>query len=311
MPQHGSDSRDRAVQPEIHSLALPGGVPMRFCRIPAGEFRMGARGFSPDEEPVHRVRIVEDFWLGETPVTQAQFAVWTKAERINHENKFAGKPDHPAENVGWCQAVRFCDWLTRTKSREFPVGHTMACLPTEAEWEYACRSGTETDYHTGDGEAALAEAGWCGEELGGNGAPPPVEKRTPNANSLLGLIQRGVVSTYPVEKGKPNGYGLHGMHGNVREWCHDPWDADAYRKRADGVEDPGQALRDAGYAAGIAWLTNDPSRRVFRGGSWRDSAEWCRSASRGRGNSDELNWRIGCRICLVRGTAGPKSEEVG
>lgn len=143
---------------KVISWTTPGGVvEMAFRLLPARTFRMGSRGHNPDEEPVHEAKIVQDFWLAETPVTQAQFALWTEAEGIEHEHDFGGHPDHPAENVDWHQANAYGAWLTQTKGQEFPG--LMACLPTEAEWEHACRSGTEPDYYNGDEAAALAEAG--------------------------------------------------------------------------------------------------------------------------------------------------------
>ena len=128
---------------------------MAFRLIPAGSFRMGSRGYSAWEEPVHCVKIPEPFWMAETPATQAQFALWTRAERIKHENHFKGHPEHPAESMDWQQAVAFCAWLAHVKAGELPEGFSLVCLPTEAEWEYACRAGTETEYYSGDGEAAL------------------------------------------------------------------------------------------------------------------------------------------------------------
>ena len=126
-----------------HILTWPEhGLEMTFRLIPAGSFRMGSRGYDEREEPVHRVLISEPFWLAETPVTQSQFALWTRSAKIEHENHFKGHPDHPAEKLNWEEATVFCAWLTREKSGEFPEGFTLARLPTEAEWEYACRAGT-------------------------------------------------------------------------------------------------------------------------------------------------------------------------
>ena len=168
------------AEPERHVLHWPEHrVEMAFRLIPAGVFRMGGRGYYAHEEPIHQVRIVEPFWMAETPVTQAQFALWTRAESIEHENRFKDRPDHPAESMDWRQAVSYCDWLTRTQGAVFPAGFHLACLPTEAEWEYACRAGTETEYYTGDGEAALAEAGWFGEDWR-VGATHPVRQKAPN-----------------------------------------------------------------------------------------------------------------------------------
>jgi formylglycine-generating enzyme required for sulfatase activity len=256
------------------------GVEMAFRLIPSGSFRMGSRGHFPEEEPVHRVKIPEPFWMAETSVTQAQFALWTKAEGIDHKNHFEGHADHPAENLDWRQAVAYCAWLTRTKAAEFPNGFTLACLPTEAEWEYACRAGTETEYYTGDGEAALAEAGWYSAGEWGS----------------LG-------STQPVRQKAPDDFGLHDLLGNVWEWCHDVWGKAAYWRCVDGADDPGRRARAEDYRAGEVIREKDARFRVLRGGSWFLPAVGCRSACRDWRRPDVRFELIGLRICLVRGSA--------
>ncbi len=138
-------------------------VEMKFRKIEPGEFRMGSRGRFPDEEPVHLVKITQPFWLGETPVTQEQFAVWTDAEGIGHKNQFGGRPNHPAENLTWRDAITYCAWLGKVTWSQLPKDSRFACLPTEAEWEYACRAKTETEFYSGDGEEALRAVGWFGE----------------------------------------------------------------------------------------------------------------------------------------------------
>jgi len=263
-----------------HVIQLADDVSMAFRYIPpTGKrgFRMGSRGSSRVEEPVHRVRIPDGFWLGETPVTQAQFGVWTDAEGIEHENSFPGRPDHPAENMTWWQAIAYCAWLTQARVEAFPPGRWMACLPTEAEWEYACRAGTETDYHTGDGEAALAEAGRYDEDWD--------------------------AGTRPVRQGAWNRCRLYDLHGNVWEWCHDLWDEASYRKRVDGDDDPWQALRARDYALGWERLLKDDLPRAIRGGSWFNSAGVCRSAFRSGGPPDDRVWSRGFRVCLAPGPA--------
>jgi formylglycine-generating enzyme required for sulfatase activity len=272
-------------EPERREFFLPGGEVMAFRRIPAGSFRMGSRGNGFDEEPVHRIAI-EEFWMAETPVTQAQFAKWTHAEKVTHQNHFqeADHRDHPAENMDWREANAFCHWLGRTvpgvPGNVMPPGFGLFCLPTEAEWEYACRAGTETDYYTGDGEAALAEAGWFGEE-------------------------RDSGSTHPVRRKRPNAFHLHDLHGNVDEWCHDLWDADAYRSRVDGDPDPGFALRSEDWKKGPEDVIDpqDDRLRVIRGGAWYISAGFCRSAYRDWGGPDVRYRFQGFRVCLVRGPA--------
>ena len=269
--------------PPRHVLVWPQrGVEMAFRLIPAGSFRMGSRGYYADEEPIHRVWIPRPFWMAETPVTQAQFALWTKAEKIKHDNEFKGCPDHPAESLDWGQAADFCTWLGRVKAAELPKGFPLARLPTEAEWEYACRAGTDTEYYTGDGAAALAEAGWFGEEW-------------------------GTGSTHPVRQKQPNAFGLYDLHGNVLEWCQDVYDPNAYRKRMDGWEAREWTLAGAGEDADYLTEEDRNARknrtRVLRGGSWNGHARICRSAYRNGDRPDDRRWNIGLRVCLVRGPA--------
>ena len=240
--------------------------------------RLGGRGGWRNEEPAHRVRLAGPFWLAETPVTQAQFGLWIKAEGVEHKNNFKNRPDHPAESLDWRQAQRYCAWLTATAPRDFPAGFR-ACLPTEAEWEYACRGGTDTEYHTGDGEAALRQAGWFAGNSGRE--------------------------TQPVGGKEANPFRLRDMHGNVWEWCHDVWAADAYRRRVDGDLDPGAGARDRDWAGGWERMLANENPRVLRGGSWDSSAWVCRSTFRGGREPVVRLWNFGFRVCLV---PGPDSQ---
>ena len=259
----------------IHTLdepviVLARGVTVQFRRIEPGEFRMGARSERPSEEPVHRVRITVPFYLGIFPVTQAQFAIWTESAGTEHKNHFAGHANHPAENLDWDQANTFCEWLNAEHGQQFPG--FAARLPTEAQWEYACRAGTETEYYTGDGEAALTRAGWFGEDWD-NG------------------------STHPVGGKDPNAWGLHDMHGNVWEWCQDVWDEYAYQRRVDRIGDP----------IGVMDGSEDPVR-VVRGGSWGYAARGCRSAVRDWGRPGSRGRGTGFRVCLVPGPGSSPPE---
>ena len=195
---------------------------MAFRQIPADSFSMGSRGYESEEEPAHLVTLSHPYYLGIYPVTQHQFSLWTNSESYTkwrqsrgqedeHKNYFENLPDHPAEKVTWYEAQGYCEWLKKSYCGQFPVGY-YASLPTEAQWEYACRAGTETEYYSGDGESALTEAGW----FAGNSR----EK------------------THPVGEKRANTWGLHDMHGNVWEWCREVYDAHAYRKRLDGIMDP-------------------------------------------------------------------------
>jgi hypothetical protein len=167
--------------------------------------------------------------------------------------------------VGWNEATAFCDWLTQ--SGLLPPGF-VACLPTECQWEYACRAGSDTEYYKGDGEASLAEVGWYAENSGNE--------------------------TKPVdEKMEEHPFGLFGMHGNVLEWCRDSWDEDAYKKRVDGVAESLTAPASKGPV------------RVLRGGSWGLTAGDCRAAFRNWNGPDGRNWNVGFRVCLV---PGPSAE---
>jgi formylglycine-generating enzyme required for sulfatase activity len=233
-------------------------IEMLFVEIPACPegFLMGSRGERATEEPRHRVVISEPFLMGIYPVTQAQFAIFRK----EHKNHFEGKPDHPAENMTWHDAVAFCEWL-----------HTDTKLPTEAQWEYGCRAGTETDYWNGDGEAALSEMGWFDEEW-----------------------DEG--STHPVGLKRVNKFGLYDMHGNVWEWCRDGWDEHAYSKRVDGVTDP--------FTKPENNEVEDKMARVLRGGSWLISARLCRSAFRLRDGAGSRGRNGGFRVCLFPGSGG-------
>ncbi len=240
-------------------------VSIQLNLIPKGSFLMGSRGNYVDEEPVHLVEIPDDFYLGIYPVTQQQFAVWTKQAGVDHENDLLGNNTHPAENMSWFEAKQYCDWLTRRfedQLSKLPELQAIECkvqLPTEAQWEYACSSWLDADgesdplrrvymdYHTGDGSAALNQAGWF-------------------ADNSQDKTQR-------VGQKQANRHGLFDMHGNVEEWCEDEWNGNAYRYHAQGIK--ASNISDNGQESKDAW-------RVLRGGSWDDRAADCRAAFRFR-----------------------------
>ncbi len=221
---------------------------MKFAWIPPGWFLMGGPGDA--EKPVHKVTITRGYWMGVSPVTQAQWA-WVMGSG-NRPSHFQGD-DRPVEQVSWDEAQVF---LARMKEL---TGKPVR-LPTEAEWEYACRAGTTTDYHSGNGENLLQEVAWFDH----------------NSDE----------ETHPVGQKKPNEWGLYDMHGNVWEWCQDLHDDQAYSKRGPGnVSDP------VNVHAGAA--------RVLRGGSWGDSNDDCRAASRGWDLPDARNDNYGFRVCFT------------
>lgn len=255
---------------------------MIFRWIPPGRFRMGSRGYDADEQPPHWVTIPQGYWMGETPVTQGQYRFLAEqcagalaaieGHRGPEPSHFAGHDHHPVEKVNWHEARAVAAWLTRSGLLGDP--DLRAHLPTEAQWEHACRAGTTTEYSSGDGEAALAEVGWYGSNAG--------------------------VTTHPV-KGKPaNAFGLYDLQGNVWEWCQDRWDESAYRKR------------------GVEWIDRyeedgeDSTNRVIRGGSWVDTARYCRAAFRFWILPTNRGRDVGFRLCVSSGSGetgtGPEAR---
>ena len=157
-------------------LHLGDGVFMCFIRVPAGEFMMGSRGYSSREEPMHRVVISKDYYLATTPVTQRQARVLTAGAGIEHKNHFDGHDLRPAEQLSAEDADACCVWLADNQhGNPDLLADDETCryvpgLPSEAQWEYACKYGVEDglEYYSGDGVAALARSGWFehGADLG-------------------------------------------------------------------------------------------------------------------------------------------------
>ena len=299
------------VTPPVILHLGPDRVPLEFRHVPAGSFLMGQRGEYAHEEPVHAVAL-HGFYLGTYPVTQQQFAAWTASpeyaawlaqegkvlNEVPHQNGPPGNPDHPAENMSWHAAVAFCLWIEKQRAHDLPPGFK-PCLPTEAEWEYACRwrsdpahpegactpqSCSRTEYYPGDSEAALAEVGWYDGNSG---------KRTDAVT----------------EKPESHPLGLCCLHGNVWEWCADAWNEAAYCHRASGLSDPYHKARLAEMEEDVPGAKAEHPNRVVRGGSWFASARWCRSAIRGGWWPGFRNWVRGFRVALVPGFGGGGQEQ--
>lgn len=252
---------------------LTSDVPLFFKEIPAGNFLMGARGINRSEEPVHRVNFSYPIYLGVFPVTQKQFCVWPRSSEIEHQNGNRNPylPQHPAIMLTWSQATAYCNWLTSQYREYIPHGF-MAGLPTEAQWEYACRATTETEYHSGNGEAALAVSGY--------------------------YLDNSLNITHPVGQKAPNLWGLYDMHGNVSEWCQDAWNEDAYKELPDGAYDP--------VYIGDQECDKELVERVIRGGDWENPPKLCRSAFRGVWAGPNYVTSVGFRVCLF---PGPSERE--
>jgi serine/threonine protein kinase/formylglycine-generating enzyme required for sulfatase activity len=197
------------------SQTITNSIAMKLILIPAGDFLMGSPDSDGDaeanEKPQHRVRIARPFYLGATEVTQGQYRAVTGAT----PSSFKGSDDLPVEQVSWNDAIAFCTKLSKREglkpSYQSGVGAWSAAegyrLPTEAEWEYACRAGSTTKYSLGDYPGSLGEYAWCSDNSG----------------------QR----THPVGWKRPNAWGLYDMHGNVWEWCWDAYSEDYYRESPD------------------------------------------------------------------------------
>jgi formylglycine-generating enzyme len=227
-------------------------IGMKLVRIPAGKFVMGSPANEAERDPEeleHEVHITKPFYMGAHEVTQAQL------ERTMFKSKshFSG-PDLPAEQVRWKEAVEFCEKLSNLAA-ERKAGRSYR-LPTEAEWEYACRAGTKTAFHHGD-DLSAAQANFNGNHPFGKAAKGPYLQKTA-----------------PVGSYAANAWGLFDMHGNVSEWCSDWYDPDYYK--TSPKEDP------TGPAKGVVDTGFNEFFRVVRGGCWHDEARACRSAYRFR-----------------------------
>lgn len=240
------------------------------------------------------------FWMAEVPVTQGQFDLWKadsgpmgyrawfglnkheldrdgeQSHQFSNPERFPNWIHHPAEHVAQREALAFGEWLAQVGGVAEELSSLAArsslatgldlrlSLPCEALWEYACRGRTDTDYWSGDGEAALAEVGWYASNSGG--------------------------STHPVAEKPANPWGLFDLHGNVWEWCLDLYEEAAHNRRIPG------------YPAVVPeadWRGLDRSApRVVRGGSWILDTWWCRSAHRYWGGTGYRVGYQGFRLCL-------------
>ena len=229
-------------------------IGMKLKLIPAGEFLMGSpeseskRG---DDEVQHRVRITKPFYMQTTTVTQSQWMSVMGSEPWVGEDDVKQGSDYPATYVSHDDAVEFCQQLSARENATYR-------LPTEAEWEYACRARSSATYSFSDTADQLEQYAWFAE----------------NAREV------GEQYAHRVGQKLPNAFGLYDMHGNVFEWCSD-WS----EKYANGeLTDP------TGPVEGLA--------RVVRGGSWYGTACRCRSASRGWGLASLPSEHDGFRVCL-------------
>jgi formylglycine-generating enzyme required for sulfatase activity len=272
-PPSASRAPAKPAQPAEHkpyTETIPGSkVTFDMVSIPGGKFLMGSpakeAGRGDDEGPQHAVS-VGPFWMGKLEVTWNEYDLFwktkkgAKGEKPNTGNKVAdavsrptppyadetfghGRENHPVLCITHHAAMEYCRWLSAVTGKTYR-------LPTEAEWEYACRAGTTTAYSFGDDPKKLGDYAWYAE----------------NAEDL----------THEVGKKKPNPWGLYDMHGNVSEWCLDHYQKDYYST----------FKKDTTALAPVLLPTANRFSHVARGGSWADGAELLRSAARRGSNKD-------------------------
>lgn len=264
-------------------------VTQRFRWIEPGEFLMGSPENESDrgenEGPQHRVRISEGYWLGDTACTQA---FWLAVMGGDNPSQFSDDLQNPVEQVSWDDVQAFL----RKLQQKLPEGNEPA-LPTEAQWEYACRAGTISPFSPGE-NVTTAKANFNGDYLYADAAKGEYREKTVPVRSLA-----------------PSRWGLYEMHGNVDEWCAD--DLREYPQIAAsgvvvdpvGPTEPGpRTIRGGGSWFGMAGRRVS---RVVRGGSWFDGAQYARSAYRYAYGRDYRYDRIGFRLSLR--SKSPVSEE--
>ena len=232
------------------TLDLGKDVTMNLKLIPAGKFVMGAprseTGPHHNQGPPRQVTISRPFYMAVTEVTQAQ---WRAVMNSQHSEHAEGRidADNAVSGVSWDDATEFCRLLSIKTGRK-------VAIPSEAQWEYACRAGTSTAYSFGDDPSKLGDYAWYNENA----------------------YKKGKNSSQPVAGKKPNAWGLYDMHGNVLEWCRDWYDPKFYTQAAS--IDPEN--------------TTEAQFHTARGGWWRSDPYGCRSAFRSGRRGDNVGFRV-------------------
>ncbi len=301
-------------------------IGMKLVIVPAGEFQMGGDESLADalkfysytdpkwlsrEYPQHKVRITRSFEIGQHEVTLGQFQTFVEATRYKLAIERAGKPawgfdqtgklveattyrpespgwetgkDHPVVFVSWNDAVAFSEWLSKKEKR-------MYRLPTEAEWEYACRAGSSSRYHFGNDPEDLVLYGNVADQDRRDGKDETIEGYDKDGNKTDSKLPYPFLSkrdgykwTAPVGKFRPNAFGLHDMHGNVWEWTADRYDQQYYE--TSPVDDP-QGPTNGNY-------------RVLRGGGFNNTPVAQRCAYRVEADQSGSQYGVGFRVVRER-----------
>ena len=274
-PMPPTPSPTPGTGPEEITVYLLGDVPLVLVRIPAGSFQMGSpdteRSRDSDEGPVHTVNIAYDFYMGKTELTQRQWrAVMGSWPEFVPSSAWGVGDNYPAYYISWNDCQDFISALNQyvTKTAQGPATFR---LPSEAEWEYACRGGTQTRFFFGDSLSV---------DDGATDGPAGTLPGNRSDYMWFGA-NNSPYGTKRVGTKRPNQFGLYDMSGNVWEWCQDCW-----QSSYSGAPTDGSAWESPYYGP----------HRVVRGGYWNYDARYCRSADRNAFNPDPRDADVGFRL---------------
>jgi formylglycine-generating enzyme required for sulfatase activity len=273
------------------TIDLKNGVKLELVRVPAGEFVMGNTDDAPglDEEPCTVIKIAESFWIGKFEISNEQYHCYDPEHDSRVESKHAYQfgvhgfplngPRQPVVRVSWQEALAFCNWLSRKTGQRFS-------LPSEAQWEYTCRAGSDKAFSFGDLNADFSPFGNMADKKLREFADNPYQVYAPLVNATVydDWIPRdtrfndGTLVSSEMGKYRPNCWGIHDMHGNVAEWTRT-----AYRPYPYCEDDGRNSLSAAGD-------------RVVRGGSWYERPKRARSAFRLAYRPYQKVFNVGFRV---------------
>ncbi|MHC4168032.1 MAG: SUMF1/EgtB/PvdO family nonheme iron enzyme [Planctomycetota bacterium] len=267
-----------AVSPPKPGDVVANSIGMKLVYIPPGSFMMGSSDKSAAqlakkygtgvwafarEFPQHQVRISKGFWIGQTEVTQGQYKSVMNAQPWSGEDYVQEDVNNPAVLMSWKDAMEFCRKLSQQEGKTYR-------LPTEAEWEYACRAGTTTRFSFGDSDSSIGDYAWYAS----------------NTRSV------GQGYAHSVAQKKPNPWGMYDMHGNVCEWCSDWYDGDYY-SNSPSVDPEGPPSGEF---------------RSLRGGSWGLTSGFLRCSHRDRHLTDVIDDTVGFRVLAHAAVALPETD---
>jgi len=268
------------AQPETRRVSLGQGVELELVRIPPGEFHMGSDNGHPNERPVRRVAIESAFWIGRFEVSNGEYACFDPSHDSGLETgeqyafgdyergHLLNRPDQPVVRVSWKQAVAFCRWLSYRTGEAFT-------LPTEAQWEYACRAGTATPLWYGTLDDDFSRAANLSDATHHTVDYPHVPTALPPWRPADTRFDDGWRVSAPAGSFESNPWGLHDMHGNVAEWTLSPYVPCPYR--------------DGGRSR----------HRVVRGGSWLDRPRRARASFRLHYDASQAVHDVGFRVACA------------